>query len=325
MASPTTTAKTRGTAATKKMVANMKQLWSTTVKDFTENSRELKQDFVGMFEAAREKVPTGGPKEPKMPVSLLVHRSVNLDVGSNLLTKYKDEWGAIHGRIEEAALATGSLDADLREMHRSIQHTHGIITDCCKELEQLPEVVRAVETSLERVSELGELLEKVEESIAEYARVRSELETVRKKKSLEIQHDRQRAKTERELQQARDALSEESRLKEGLEKEIEVKKAAERQQTFQDMFQQQMADYRETGSIDRAIGNTIGTAQLEDVVIEDEDGTASLHEFLSDVDDVIESHDHSHDSEEELEEEDTTRRHDDPPQVTSIETEDTVS
>jgi hypothetical protein len=302
--SPTTTGKSRGAAATKKMVVGMKELWTLAVKDFTENSRELKQDFVGMIEAAREKMPAGAPKEPKMPSSLLVHQAVNLDVGGELLSNFKEDWGLIHRRTEEASRVSVSLDGDLCEMHRGVQYTHTIISDCCKELKQLPEVVKAVETSREKVRELGQLLEKVEESIAEYARVRAKLEAVRKRESLKIQHERQRGRTERELQRLKDTLAGEKRLKEGVESEIETEKAAERQKTFNDMFQQQMADYRETGSIDRSIGAPIGTVQLEDVMIEDTDGTASLNEFLSDVDDVIEeSHDVPHDSEEEKEEE----------------------
>ena len=283
------------------MVVGMKELWTSAVKDFTVNSRELKQDFVGMIEAAREKIPSGAPKEPKMPSSLLVHQAVNLDVGSELLSKYKEEWGLIHHRTEEASRASISLDGDLREMHRGIQYTHAIISDCCQELKQLPEVVKAVEVSQERVQELGQILGKVEESITEYARVRAKLDAVRKRESLKIQHERQRGRLERELQRLKNTLAEEKRLKEGAENEIEKEKATERQKTFDDMFQQQMADYRETGSIDRSIGAPIGTVQLEDVMIEDKDGTASLNEFLSDVEDVTEeSHDMSHDSEEEV-------------------------
>ena len=47
------------------------------------------------------------------------------------------------------------------------------------------------------------------------------------------------------------------------------------------------------------VGLRSGSAQLEDVVIEDTDRTASLNEFLSDVDDVTPSDDRSHDTDEE--------------------------
>ena len=287
MASPTTTTKGKGASATKKMVGGMKELWQMAKKDFTENSRELKQDFIGIFEAAKIKRPA--PKDPKLPASLLIHQAVNEDVGGELLTKYKEEWSLIHRQTEEASQASATLSSDLTEMHRSIHHTHSIISACCMEFKQLPEVVQAIETTREKVQELGGLLGKLEESIAEYSRVRAELEAVRRKGSLKIQYDKQSGKMERELQRLQEVLTEELRLKEGTEKEIESEKVAERQQTFQDMFQQQMADYRETGSIERAIGGRSGASQLEDVTIEDTDGTASLNEFLSDVDDVMPS------------------------------------
>ena len=300
MASPTPTTKTRGSTATKKMVGGMKALWHVAKKDLTENSRELKNDFVGMLEAAKGKMPVAAPKEPKMPFSLLVHQAVNVDVGSDLLSNFKDEWGLIHRRIEETSHVSADLNANLTDMHRTIQYTHTIISACCAEFKLLPEVVQAIETTRERVQELGQLLEKVEGSIVEYGRVRAKLDTVRKKESLKIQHEKQRGKLRRELQRQEESLAEECRLREEAERERESEKAAERQQTFQDMFQQQMDDYRETGSIDRAIGTSASRSDavhLEDVTLEDVDGTASLNEFLSDVDDVIEeSHDISHDS-----------------------------
>lgn len=311
MASQTASARAKRT--TKKMVGGMKELWHIAKKDFTENSRELKHDFVGMIEVARKKLPSAAPKDPKPPASLLMYQAVNVDVGGELLTKYKEEWSVIHRNTEEAAQTAATLNSDLTEMHRSTQYTHTIISDCCTEFKQLPDVVQAIETTREKVQELGQLLAKVEESIAECGRVRAELETMRRKGSLKIQHDKKRGKMEREIQQLEEALAEEQRMKDGIEREIEGQKVAERQKTFQDMFQQQMAEYRETGSIERAIGTEggrSGSAQLEDVVIEDSDGTASLNEFLSDVDDVTPSDDRSHDTDEEEVPSDDDESHD---------------
>ena len=58
---------------------------------------------------------------------------------------------------------------------------------------------------------------------------------------------------------------------------------------FQDIFNQQMAEYRQHGMVERPITDELGDergrsgSQLEDVVIDDEDGSASLNEFLSDI------------------------------------------
>lgn len=226
MASPTTTARGKeATTATRKMIGGMKELWKIAKKDFTENSRDLKQDFMMVVEAA--KIKRSAPKDQKLPTSLLVHQAVNVDVGSELLTKYKEEWGLIHSEIEEASQASATLNSDLMEMHRSIQHTHSVISACCAEFKQLPEVVRAIENTREKVQELGKLLGKVEQSIVEYSRSSSELEAVRKKGSLKIQYNKQSATMERELQRLREVLAEERRLKEGTEKEIESEMVAE--------------------------------------------------------------------------------------------------
>ena len=290
MATPSSTARAKGVAATRKMVGGMKDLWHIAKKDFSENSRELKQDFVGMIEAAKIKRPA--PKDPKLPASLLVHQAVNADVGGELLTKYKEEWGLIHRRTEEAARGSAKLDSELTELHRSVRHSHLIIAACCSEFKQLPDVVRSIEGTRDKIQELGQLLAKVEESIVEYSRVRAKLDAVRREGSLKIQYSKQSVQMERELQRLQEVLADEYRLKEGTEKEIKTQKVAERQQAFQEMFQQQMADYKETGAIERVIG-TPGReksgALLEDVVIEDTDGSASLNKFLNDVDDVMPS------------------------------------
>ena len=50
-----------------------------------------------------------------------------------------------------------------------------------------------------------------------------------------------------------------------------------------------MAEYRQHGMVERPITDELSEgrgrsgSQLEDVIIEDEDGTASLNEFLSDI------------------------------------------
>lgn len=52
-----------------------------------------------------------------------------------------------------------------------------------------------------------------------------------------------------------------------------------------------MAEYRQHGMVERPITDELGEergkgrsgSQLEDVIIDDEDGTASLNEFLSDI------------------------------------------
>lgn len=283
MASPSST-KARSVAAGRKVVGGMKELWYSAKKDFTDNSKELKHDFAELLEVARMK--RSSPKDPKQPTFLL-NQAVNVDAGAELLTRYKEEWSLIHRRTEEASQASANLNTELQDLHQSVSRSHALISDCWKEFKQLPEVIQALEVTKKKVQELGQLLGEVEGSIMECGRVQAELETVRRKDSLKIQFGKQSNKMEKELEHLQETLSKEKRQKGEVEREIESQKVQERQLAFQEMFQQQMADYRETGSIERAIGveeRERSTSQLEDVVIEDKDGTVSLNEFLNDVD-----------------------------------------
>ena len=163
------------------------------------------------------------------------------------------------------------MDSRLESVNKSLAHSHSIITSCCDEFRLLPDTLKAFETAKEKVSEIGELLKKVEDNIMEYSRVKAQLETERKCHAVKIQFDKHKEQLEHLLSERR-------------QRELELQAVQERQQAFQDIFEQQMAEYREHGEVEKPIGSEDRTdAQLENVVIEDKDGTASLHEFLSDV------------------------------------------
>ena len=176
------------------------------------------------------------------------------------------------------------MDSRLENVNKSLAQSHSIITSCCDEFRLLPDTLKAFETAKEKVSEIGELLKKVEDSIMEYSRVKAQLETERKRYAVKIQFDKHKEQLDLERQRLEAVLAEEHLLSERRQRELELQAVQERQQAFQEIFEQQMAEYREHGEVEKPIGSEDRTdAQLENVVIEDKDGTASLHEFLSDV------------------------------------------
>lgn len=268
--------------ATKKVVAGMRDLWTAAKSDLTTNTKELKQDFKGMLEVARSA--KKGPRETK-PLSLL-ELSVNHDAGGELLTHFKEEWSGIHKRTMEASETVVKLDSELQSIQKSLSQSHSIISNCREEFSHLPDAVKSVETVKEKVMELGKLLQQVEDSITEYSRVTAQLEMERKQHSLRIQFERHQELAEQEIRRLEGVLAAEKKAADERQRGIETRKIQERQQAFQDIFNKQMADYRKKGEIERPIGaesRERASSQLEDVVIEDEDGTASLNEFLSDV------------------------------------------
>ena len=65
--------------------------------------------------------------------------------------------------------------------------------------------------------------------------------------------------------------------------QLELKKQSERQETFQEMFNEDCNTYISTGKLERESSLTSSTKSIEDVELEDEEGKRSLDEFLEDV------------------------------------------
>lgn len=279
----------------RKVVATVKGLGKDILtaakEDITSNSQGLKQDLKELVDMAKSKRRAARVAK----ITTAMDLTVNADAGGELLSHYKEEWAAIHKRTEASSQEASKMDEDLHNIEISLSCTHAIISKCCSEFRTLPEVVKAVERTKEKVEGIGKALRAVEESIVEYNRVTAQLENERKRHSLKIQFEKHREAAEGDKQRLQKVLEEEQRLTTQLEEAIEAQKVHDRQQTFQDMFNRQMADYREMGKVERPIGadgRERSGSQLEDVVIEDKDGTASLNEFLGDVVmEDIQSHD----------------------------------
>ena len=277
----------------KKMAAGMKELWNYAKKDLTGNSQELKQDLVDILEYAKSR--NAKRKMAQKGVGS-IDLAVNKDAGAELLTHYKDLWADIHLDTEQNSKMATKVALDIQKVDRSVSQCHLIIGRCCDEFSQLPEVISSLENVQKKVESICEQIREVEESLVEYSRVAAELDCERKKHSLRIQHERHCAEQEAKVEHLRDLLADEQRLTDQAKVDFAKHELAERQQTFQDMFNQQMSEYRQHGLVERPITEESkgrSGSQLEEVVIEDEDGNASLNEFLSDIPDETETHDTS--------------------------------
>lgn len=267
----------------------MKELWNTAKKDLVDSSQDLKRDVNDLMEFAKSKsvsLKKSTPSSKKGSASIF-DLAVNQDVGAELLTHYKDEWAAIHIETEQASKAAIKMDSDLQAIQKSVSQSHTVISRCRDEFETLSETVEAVNEVQRKVDKLGEFLQEVEQSIVEYARQRARLECDRKKDSQRIQLDKHCTEQEAKLEHLKNVLEDEKRLLVEWNADQENQKLVARQQTFQEIFDQQMADYRQSGHLDRPVSlsneRERSDSNLEEMIIEDKDGTASLNEFLSDV------------------------------------------
>ena len=270
----------------------MKAAWAAAKKDFKESAgtENLKQDVKEVMDLARNKASmvkkaasSSSSSNSKLTfANTKVDPPVNQDAGAELLTHFKTEWAEIHQSTVSASLVATKMDSDLNLLGQSISRSHAIIGRCRDEFARLKDVVEALDEAQSKVERIGQLIETVEEDIRRYSQAKAELEVERRKHSLQRQHERDVADQRNKVDHLRKVLLNEEQLSLKMRHEMESKELRERQMAFQDLFDRQMEDYRTRGEVDRPIRER-SQSQLEEVVIEDEDGTASLHEFLSDV------------------------------------------
>ncbi len=275
--------------AAKKMAAGVKNIWEFAKRDFTENAPQVKQDFMDLLDYARSK--TQMLKRPNVPgpaeINSQLESAVNIDVGGDLLTHFKEEWSAIHHATQLSGEEATRLDSEIVQICNSLSQSHTIIQCCHDEFSWLPETITAVQEAQNKVNNLGELLRQMEESITEYSRVKSKLESERKLHSIRIQYGKHCIEGDSKVEQLKNILAQERQVTIDQKKRLAEKQLQDRQDTFQSMFDEQMAEYRQKGSVERPIsGEDLrdrAESTLEEVMISDQDGNTSLNNFLSDI------------------------------------------
>lgn len=289
MTTPETLASTLNMA--RSVAAGVKAAWEAAKKDFKDNSHTdlLKQDVIDVLDLAKRQATLISKKstsQPKLNVqSSKIGPRVNQDVGAELLAHFKEEWAEIHEGTETVSRVATNMDLDLRQLNHSLTTSHVIIDRCREEFRRLQGIVEALDEAQSKVECISELISQVEQDIMEYSRAKAELAAERQLHSLQRQHETTITENRGKVQLLRKVLLNEQQLSLNLKHGMERNKLRDRQDTFQEMFDKQMDDYRTHGEVDMPIGQTRerSQSQLEEMVIEDENGTASLHKFLSDV------------------------------------------
>jgi len=278
----------------KSVAAGMKAAWEAAKKDFKENANTdlLKQDVIDVLDMAKRKASILSSKKASplsqrksnstLPGGEKIGPKVNQDVGAELLTHFKDEWADIHKSTEESSRRATEMDSHLKQINQSIMRSCAIMNKCKEEFGCLKDVVEALDEAHSKVESIIDLIHQVEQDIHNYSLVKVELKVERQKHSLQRQHEQQTLENRTKVEHLRKVLLNEQQLSLSVKHELEMKELSERQSTFQELFVKQMADYRTRGEVDKPIKER-SSSTLDEVVIEDEDGKASLHEFLSDV------------------------------------------
>ena len=268
-----------------KVIGGIKNILSRTKDDFKSGSQELRSEFKELLQTAKTSAKTVAKKASKnRTVSDYSH--INYNAGGKILAHFQEQWAEMHESTAENSVLATSLNRKLQELAKTCKDRHKTVEEFYREFQGLPALLKSVEQARESVAEIGTTIEKVEQSLNELEYSCALLENARKKGVMRVRYEGFIQEKEEEVGKLQKQVDAEKELIDQKYDEINMGSARERQQTFEDMFKQQVTEYKSKGRLERPISmgsDTIVFERLGDIEIDDVDGKQSLSEFLDDV------------------------------------------
>ena len=268
-----------------KVIGGIKSILSKTKDDLKSGSQELRSEFKDLIQTAKTSAKTVAKKASKnRNVSDFSH--INYNAGGKLLAHFQEQWAEMHESTAENSVLATSLNRKLQELAKTCKDRHKGVEDFYKEFQGLSSLLKSVEQAKENVEEIGSTIEKVEQSLNELEYSCALLENARKKGVMRVRYEGFIQEKEEEVAKLQKQVDAEKELVDQKNEEINIGSARERQQAFEDMFNQQVTEYKSKGRVERPISmgsDTIVFERLGDIEIDDADGRQSLSEFLDDV------------------------------------------
>ncbi|XP_064466428.1 dysbindin protein homolog isoform X2 [Ornithodoros turicata] len=207
------------------------------------------------------------------------------NAGAELLHYYQSTWEEIHNGNEENAKKAEEVDTLIDTMHCQFHQQLSWMQQLNQQLGQLPKLQQNVQDLMKTIGELEGLFEEVElhlvglEDIIETQALQERQLDERFKLAL------YKEKKMAHFEELRDKLEEDHQLRLQQVEEHERHILQERQQTFDEVFRNDLELYKAQGKIERIPANSNKQAALEEIDLEgDEQAQAALNEFLEDTD-----------------------------------------
>uniref|UniRef100_A0A1A9X0C6 Dysbindin n=1 Tax=Glossina brevipalpis TaxID=37001 RepID=A0A1A9X0C6_9MUSC len=205
------------------MFSNLKRKLNYAMQEGSTITENLQQQY-------RQRVPTS--KSPTSSNNSLVGSTselglpsnINVSAGCKLLSKYEDDWQALHQNNEENSKKAAVLAGQIENIEQKMFNHQIIMTDLLTCLAGLPNLIEKLQSCRHTLTEVQELHKMVEK----------DFEKLQDLKDLEL--FRQKL-----------ALEQEQRIRNHEVKLQQIQK--ERQAVFEDAFQYDLLEYKRTGQV----------------------------------------------------------------------------
>lgn len=207
---------------------------------------------------------------------------VNYDAGADLLHKYQTEWNQLHLLAEDNAHKAEEVNEMISLLHHQMSEQWkkmDTITSC---MDSMPQLVKSIENAMKDMENIKLLINDVEHQLLKLDDVVEEQELQEQMLNERFQLAVYRSKKLKELEKISGELEADHKEKVmDLEQKINIK-LKERQEIFNQVFQQDMRQYIISGMIPVMKSSSNGgrdEVSLEDIEIEDD--TDALDELLN--------------------------------------------
>ncbi|KAF5299555.1 hypothetical protein FQR65_LT09360 [Abscondita terminalis] len=195
--------------------------------------------------------------------------TIELNAGADILTHFQKQWADLHNLNEENATNAAKLADTIEILHTKISTEHANIIEMIQILNATPTINKSIESCCQQLKDLQKSFDKTEKGILDLEDVIERLELERRKVEHKYQLALYKEKKLAFFEKARaDLAAKHSQMV--AEKEMKQRKVLEeRQQAFQDAFNNDLATFKTLGNIPKIEKNTVQpSALLEEIQLD---------------------------------------------------------
>ncbi|XP_014206465.1 dysbindin protein homolog [Copidosoma floridanum] len=217
--------------------------------------------------------------ESSKPKKLItIKNKVNYNAGADLLHHFQMEWNNLHELAEDNAEKAQEADVLIASIHEKLEFQWNNFNVLNNTLASIPQINNTIQGLMDQIGSLQEQFEEVHNALFEL----EDLQEILDLQSSQLDHRFQLAlykeKKLSELKNIREKLSNDHSIKVLRHEKQQEKILKERQHTFGEAFNEEMNEYKKTGSVPKTPLNTQKGLSLEEIILDSD--SADYDEFL---------------------------------------------
>ncbi|XP_034173364.1 dystrobrevin binding protein dysbindin [Osmia lignaria lignaria] len=205
-------------------------------------------------------------ENPKLKKSVNI-RNVNYDAGADILHRFQLQWNELHELAEENAGKAQEANNLIGTIYERLEEEWKNITCLNSTLAHIPKINNAIQDLMDQIGTLQEMFEEVEGAIYRLEDLNEMLDLQNRQLDHRFQLALYKEKKLAELNIIKAKLANEHIERVSQYELKQQKMMKERRETFEEVFKEELKEYKETGSISKLPVTQQGPS-LDEIVLD---------------------------------------------------------